>query len=87
MTDALVSAALTLVSEVAHKITLGAKAVDYLLRFEDLNTWSLSAQSGVCLRHFSNVTVFLFDIKFKFINDKNLIWTPLYRVISYPKET
>ena len=85
MTDAMIYTALTLIPEVANEVTLGAEAMYYLFRFENLNTRSLDAHSGRCLSHRCFVTVFLFTLKFKFINDNNLIWTPLYRVIVYFK--
>ena len=58
MTDAMIYTALTLIPEVADEVGLGAEAVYYLLRFEDLNFRSLDAKSGRWLGHGCFVTVF-----------------------------
>ena len=86
MADDLISAALTLILEVADEVTLGRKAVDYLLRLVDLDPRSPDSYLEVCVDHFLGVTVLLFTLKFKFINDYDLVWTPLNRVIvSYKR--
>ena len=51
MTDALISAALTLVLKVADKVALGTKAVDYLLGLEDPATRPFDSRLGVCFDH------------------------------------
>ena len=85
MSDAKIYVALTLIPEVANEVTLGAEAMYYLLRFENLYTRSLGAHSGRCLSHRCFVTVFCLKLQFKFKIDNSLIWTPLYRVIVYFK--
>ena len=81
MASALVSAALTLVLEVADEVALSTEAVDYLLRLEDPAARPFDSRLGVCFDHLCFVTVARSTCFFKLINYYHCVLTALYRVI------